>query len=406
MIRKSLLSNVNAIAEQLALLQRVDKYLTPDNIKVMKNVVNANLHLIVEDIRKGVTERGARKLDIHLQGNSTRAIDYVLYDAMVLTLTDGSKTTVTFEPTYDISKIHLAFMEYIKANPDTFIHTLAEVSTDTEYYTYPHLLRIIDTDILEFSNIEYVNMRVSSGQAYAVDVFPDFNWFKTTSSLLLLSQSLDFIIKAVEEIKRMYLEIIAKVEEAKEILREIERLHLLIIELYNKILLLVKRAEDAADKAEEEANRAKDEADRAKDEADRSQNEADRSKDEADRSEDAANRAENAILGAAKVFNITEDTTLRAEHRGCWLNCIVPNDLDVIRIAIPEKDETDKPWMDALEFIITTEGNGTAVVVAGDNVTLDLMDGCAPMIKRNGKVCSAKQIAAGQWRVYGALEDI
>lgn len=385
MIRASLISNINSIAKNMALLQRVDDYLVPESIKAMRDVVNANLYAIVEDIKKGVTERGARKLDIHLQPNSMRAIDYVLYDQMDLTFTDGSKANIMFEPTYDIGVIHQHLLVYIEKNPNKIVNTITTINTDSTYYTYPHQLRIIDTGILEFSNIEFVNLRVAKGEEYAHDKYPEYNWFKTTSSLLLLGQSLDFIIKSVEEITRMYEEIVDKYNRIVELTaraellaERMEELWLMMVELYEYMLLLVEKAEDAAKRAEDAANRA----------------------------EKAAESAENAILGAAKVFEITENTTIRKEHRGCWLNCHVPLDTDLIVITIPKNDEEGNAWMNYLEVIVTVEGKGTVEIKAGEGVTLKVMAGCAPIMKNNAKVCSAKKLRDHEWQVYGALEDL
>ena len=373
---------LNTVARNIQLIVESNEKLTPSVIDGITRYLSGMLDEVAADVGKGVTSIGLRKIDINLHRNLKSLVaNKVYYTEIAITRADRTQVKIKFPKTNRTEDVYAAVISHMATKPLDLVNTVVSLEYDG---TQP-MLRFTDADARTLSNVREVALSVVEGNSLAKADTYKVIWYDTTSSLLygpaLMATITDAIIKIdeyMERIQIMYEEInikygdfLIKYADFIEKYNHMLVVYADILRIYNEILILVERAENAAERAE-----------------------------------DAATKAENAILGAAKVFNITKDTTLESKHRGCWLNCIVPNDLDIINITIPEKDEKGGAWMEALEFIITSSGNGTVAVKAGTNVTLDVMDGCVPMIKRNGKVCSAKQIAVGKWLVYGALEDI
>ena len=80
----SLIQNINYLARNLSTLEEAKGLLTPKAIKAMEAALGLPLQAVVEDLKKGTTPDGKRKLDIDVRVNSLGDPSSVLYSAVTI----------------------------------------------------------------------------------------------------------------------------------------------------------------------------------------------------------------------------------------------------------------------------------------------------------------------------------
>lgn len=432
--KKSFIANVNALARELKLLERIDDTLKGNVLAILREVANENFQPLYDDIAKGVTVEGKRKLDIETGLNTRREMRHVTYNAITIQGRNGElqhKYTMK-RPTY---KIHEIYHEIEKAieyfNSKVKAHNDAQTAagknsfqseirhldfdlTDDGKSQFPYLVSITDAknDIDARTVLSKVILHVDERTLCdAREESPEFYWYKTTSAILSLHDALEIIMHAVRD------------------------------------------AQDAADRAKDSAQEAADSAKDSKDQADRSEKEADRSREQADRAEKEAEKAKeseekakesentakehadnakesetnakesednsqsiyekileiynnilNALQGHTPVLDgFDKDFTLEKQHAGKWLQVSVPLVTDKVTITVPLASDE---WVASSELFVEQIGEGTVLFVADSGVTLNVMQGTSPILHGGHAIGGLKITGEGTWILYGALEDI
>lgn len=396
---------VNSVARNIKLLRRVAPMLTAHNLLVLKVANETDYAPMMLDLRKGISSKGQRKLDIELGLNTRLAIDYVEYDGLTVLLSDGKELKAKFDPTSDAGNIRHE-LEKLVADPEvedavgiknTYIES---VTTEKPLSHYPYIIRVTDESIKKPSNVVEITLHVTEDtHCDSVEHNPIYTWFKTTSSILLLGQSMDIIINAMEEMNRILKIVIQLEQQAKE------------------------HAKDAAKSAEDAAGSAKDAADSAGKAAESEKN-AKESEEKAKESETNAKESEtkadesykaiqDAVFSYANVIQENADFSLDSRHMSKWVQISVPEPTDLVTVTIPlertEKliEEDDLKWKDFVEVFFLQMGSGTVNIKVGDeSIKLTQQVGTAPILARGGQVASVKLLADKHWHLYGSLEDL
>lgn len=124
---RSFVRNINRVAESLELITRIGSELSPEVFAILKKASAFELKYLIDDLRKGATDVGARKLDIDIRLNSKREVRHVLYDSVYVLAFDPvtekviSKQSVFAAPTYDVETIYTEILTAVdQAKPDFF----------------------------------------------------------------------------------------------------------------------------------------------------------------------------------------------------------------------------------------------------------------------------------------------
>lgn len=123
----------------------------------------------------------------------------------------------------------------------------------------------------------------------------------------------------------------------------------------------------------------------------------------AEEARDTAEQAFNAVFGYSDVITIAGNTTLIANFGGKWIRC-PSNGATVTQLTVV--DHVLNAGFMATEMIIENTGAGYIQFVAAPGVTLQHKTGTAPLLLGQGTIAALKQVALGQWVLYGALEDL
>lgn len=118
---------------------------------------------------------------------------------------------------------------------------------------------------------------------------------------------------------------------------------------------------------------------------------------------DIAQAALEAALGYTQVVTITEDTTLDINYGGMWVRAVVPTG-NVLTVTVPVHSVAGA--FTPAEMVVQVSGGGYVQFQAGNGSSIEHMQGTAPLIKGDGTPAALKQVAAGEWVLYGALEDL
>lgn len=396
---------VNSVARNIKLLRRVAPMLTAHNLLVLKVANETDYAPMMFDLRKGISSKGQRKLDIELGLNTRLAIDYVEYDGLTVLLSDGKELKAKFDPTSDAGNIRHE-LEKLVADPEdedavgiknTYIES---ITTEKPLSHYPYIIRITDESIKKPSNVVEITLHVTKDtHCDSVEHNPIYTWFKTTSSILLLGQSMDIIINAMEEMNRILKLVIKLEQQAKE--------HA------DNAANSAKEAEKSADSAASSAEDAATSADNAKKSEDNAKESETNAKESEKKADESYKAVQDAIFSYGAVVIEDNDFSLDTRHMSKWVQINVPNPTDMVTISIPSKrteklvEEDDLTWKQFVEVFFLQMGKGTVHIKSGeDTVTLTQQVGTAPILARGGQVASVKLLADNHWHLYGSLEDL
>lgn len=95
-------------------------------------------------------------------------------------------------------------------------------------------------------------------------------------------------------------------------------------------------------------------------------------------------------------FSITED------HIGKWVRLTTTTG-QVLEVTIP--DDAGVPYLAADEIFFEQVGTGQSLFVPAEGVTLNVVQGSAPVLGRACTVAGLKKTSANEWTLYGSLED-
>lgn len=160
---------------------------------------------IVEDLKKGVSSAGKRKLDIETSGNGIGNHESVLYDKITVESVNGLHTlTHSFAPTSRadelLTGLKEAIREFNKNVPEVGAVEDAEIELilQRSNLNIPlWLVRVTDLGA-EHTRLSRVILHVSEGSSvFAKKPVLEFTWSNSTSSILLLGASQDFIAAGV-----------------------------------------------------------------------------------------------------------------------------------------------------------------------------------------------------------------
>ena len=194
----SLIQNINYLARNLSTLEEAKGLLTPKAIKAMEAALGLPLQAVVEDLKKGTTPDGKRKLDIDVRVNSLGDPSSVHYSAVTVTGSVNSQALrVEFEkPVFrleDILEEILAAIEAYNVQAATkelskIINIAAEIQQSETVCGASWILRITDKDPQAGETVlSSVQLHTVSSSTYAVESDPMYNWYKSSSALLLLT---------------------------------------------------------------------------------------------------------------------------------------------------------------------------------------------------------------------------
>lgn len=164
---------------------------------------------IVEDLKKGVSSAGKRKLDIETSGNGTGNHESVLYDKITVESVGGvHKLTHSFAPTSRadelLTGLKEAIREFNESVPENGVVEDAKIElilqrSDLNIPLW--LIRVTDLGA-ELTRLSRVILHVSEGSSeFAKKPDLEFTWSKSTSSILLLGASQDFIATGISRTK-------------------------------------------------------------------------------------------------------------------------------------------------------------------------------------------------------------
>ena len=208
----SFIQNTNYLARNIHLLERGEELLTPVAVRALSQALDAPLDEIVEDIKKGVSDRGKRKLDISTAGNYTRDSSSVEYSAISITGSDPAFVVRhEFVPSHKPRDILNAVREAIEAY--NVVAEAQEITLITDYDTklilstceeggHGWLVRITDAagddSLLSWTLLTNVELHVAEGSlTNAVEPSTDHFWHKTSSSFLLSTSAVELLSQAV-----------------------------------------------------------------------------------------------------------------------------------------------------------------------------------------------------------------
>lgn len=388
--KSDFVSSVNILANNIHLLVDQAEYMDNVGIQALLTASKSILKEVIDDVHKGATPEGYRKIDFDLEANLQESKNLVYYDKAIIDTTDAKQHVIKFQkPVYslvDVTYQLVLGITDLKAKGDV-VNT--EVEIIPQFGLFSGMGRIKDSleEFGQFSNIKQVTLfadkksiPVANGDGIYV-----YDWYHTTSSILTLHTSLDSFLDILNRIEQIYAEfeikyqdVLVKHEEIGEWYAEIKLMHIDIKKMYIHILEMYDQMKIWWEETKKNAEDAK----------------------------DAADQVKNAILNATPYVVITEDTVLTSKHLGSMLQCIVPLDTDIITLTVPDKDDKGEAWKTSAEVLFVPKGTGTVLIKSGGNVVIESQEGTAPMSKGNGRVACAKVEPDGTWSVFGALEDI
>lgn len=202
---KSFIQNINYLAQNLNSLEKSRELLTPAAIRAMESALALPFGEIVEDLKKGVSSAGKRKLDIETSDNGTGDLESVLYDKITVESVDGlRKLTHSFAPTSRADELLTGLKEAIRKFNESAPENAAVVDEEIELLLQRSnlniplwLIRVTDLGA-EHTRLSRVILHVSEGSSeFAKKPELEFTWSKSTSSILLLGASQDFIAAGV-----------------------------------------------------------------------------------------------------------------------------------------------------------------------------------------------------------------
>lgn len=207
----SFTQNINYLARNIHLLERGRELLTPSAVRALETAIKLPLDDIVLDVKKGVTEYGRRKIDVQPNLNSKRDSSWVTYSGITIFGTSRDEGyRINFAPIFrpqDIAhQINLAIENFNTQvnDPERVINNLESqlVILDKPDDGHQWLLRYTDTTTTDtstgYTSLSRITLHVTPETVqYAHEPNVEYFWYKTTSSILTLANSLDIIISAV-----------------------------------------------------------------------------------------------------------------------------------------------------------------------------------------------------------------
>ena len=194
----SLIQNINYLARNLSTLEEAKGLLTPKAIKAMEAALGLPLQAVVEDLKKGTTPDGKRKLDIDVHVNSLGDPSSVLYSAVTITgSVNRQALRVEFEkPTFHLDEILEEILAAIEAynvlvvskELSQITNIAAEIQQSESVCGSSWILRITDKDPQAGETVlSSVQLHTVTSSTYAAEPDPVYNWYKSSSALLLMS---------------------------------------------------------------------------------------------------------------------------------------------------------------------------------------------------------------------------
>lgn len=128
--------------------------------------------------------------------------------------------------------------------------------------------------------------------------------------------------------------------------------------------------------------------------------------------EEAVRQAIDDLLGRLRnythILNVSEDFTLGAEHSGKWVRVHVPEEDTVVTVTIVPENSEHPTWTESDEVFFEVVGAGYVNFTNTTGTTVNVMQGCAPLLRRNARVAGLKYNGrlSNSWTLYGALEDL
>lgn len=370
--RRDFVSNINILAENIHLLREQAPVLGNEGIQTLLVSSKTILKEVIEDVHKGATPQGYRKIDIDLEELMFRNMP-ALVDKAIITTTDGIEHEYTFDKeVYSLVDVTYQLNLFFKQKQEEgkIVNTICEIIPTTGFFL--GMLRVRDSleTYGQFSNVKDIRLHRTKPDDWFM-----YDWYKTTSSILTLHTSLDSVLDILNRIEKMYAEIITiyadikdKHEDMKKWYEEILVIYADIKKIYAHILLMY-----------EEIKQWHKEIMEAKD------------------------LVLNAVQNATPYIVITEDTEIDIKHIGGMLQCVVPLDTDIITLTVGK----DIEWKASMEFMFVPKGKGTVLIKAKGDMVVESQTGTAPLVKGSGKVgCAKLEPDVKTWCVFGALEDI
>lgn len=202
----SFTQNINYLARNIHLLERGRELLTPSAVHALESLIKMPLEDIAADVKKGVTDKGKRKLDIQPSLNSKRDESWVLYDGITIYGADDKIShRIAFTPVFraqDIAhQLHAAIQNYnTQVNSAEFEIKHLDidlVTPDQPDMGYHWLLRLTDADT-EYTTLGAVVLHVTSDSLmYAKEKDVHYSWFKSTSAILQMASTEALVMRAL-----------------------------------------------------------------------------------------------------------------------------------------------------------------------------------------------------------------
>lgn len=388
--KSDFVTNVNILARNLHLLNDQALYINNTGIQELLAASKSILKEVIDDVHKGATPEGYRKIDFDLEANLVDGKNYIYYEKAEIETTDAKVHEIKFtKPVYSLFDVNFQLMAGIKELNETgkIVNTVVEIVPKKGLFSGMGRIKDSLARFGEFSNVKRVSLFVdkfSMPNAKGIGIY-DYFWYDTTSALLTLHTSHDVIMDILNRIEKIYADfktkyadMLVKHGEVSEWYKEIDKMYKEILTIYVHIKEMYKDMEKWWEETKQNADDAR----------------------------EALDLIRKAVLNSTPYMIIKEDTTIQYKHIGAMLQCEVPLDTDIITLTIPDQDEKGEKWNTSIEILFVPKGKGTVLIKSGGKTVVASQEGTTPMVKGSGRVGCAKHEPDGNWLVFGALEDI
>lgn len=200
------IQNINYLARNVHLIEQGKELLTPEAVQALTTAVDLPFEVINEDIKKGLTKDGKRKIDISTLDNTNSVLSAVHYDRVeVVGPAAFGSHTVTVSPAWKAADILLAVRTAIAEFDSAYVlagyESIGAVETDlviSEDGTWVVRVAAAAEESNGLRPLKEIILYVSEDTLpNAPEAFVVYDWYKTSSSILLLGQSLNEIGNAL-----------------------------------------------------------------------------------------------------------------------------------------------------------------------------------------------------------------